>query len=213
MNQKIKVLNIVCHGSNYQLMLPFHQAETSEVLRSLFARYWVRIFGPPKVIVMDPAQTNLGEPFQQYLDSQGIKAKPTAAEAHWQLGPTERHGGWFARVLSRTIAEFSPSTKDDWEKCVLHAHVKNQMVQSYGYTAHQHVFGKNPRVPANLLDEPLRVVPATPSLTDSALARSQAIRLAAQRAVLEMQDDQSLRRALAACPRVTPSYVSGDLVG
>ena len=62
-------------------MLPFHQTETSECLRSLFARSWVRIFGPPKVFVMDPAQTNLGERFQQYLDSQGTEVKPTAAEA------------------------------------------------------------------------------------------------------------------------------------
>lgn len=103
------------------------------------------------------------------------------------------------------MAEFSPSTKDEWEECALHAHVKNQMVQSvqsYGKTVHQHVLGKSPRVPAKLLDEPVHVVPATASLSDSALARS-------QRAMLEMQEDQALRRALAARPSVTPVYASG----
>ena len=55
-----------------------------------------------------------------------------AAEAHWQLG----------RVLARIIDEQSPSNREEWEECVRHAHIKNAMIQSYGYTPHQHVFGR-----------------------------------------------------------------------
>lgn len=62
------------------------------------------------------------------------------------------------------------------------------------------------------MDEPLNVVPATASLAEDQMARSQAIRTAARHAVVAMQDDQSLRRALAARPRVPTDFQSGDLV-
>ena len=103
--------------------------------------------------------------------------RPIAGEAHWQLGRTENHGGWFGRILARLCDEYSPSNKDDWEQCVLHAHVKNQMIQSYGFTPHQYVFGKNPDVPGDLLSEPLSVVPATAGLTDKQVARLRQLEL------------------------------------
>ena len=95
MNQKVKALNIVCHGSKSQLMLPFHQTETSE--------------------------TNLGEPFQQYLDSQGIEVKPIAAEAHWhwQLARAERHGGWLARYVEPLQSFHHPQKMNGRNVCYM----------------------------------------------------------------------------------------------
>ena len=86
------------------------------------------------------------------------------------------------------------------------------MIQSYGHTPHQFVFGRNPRIPSDLLNEPLEVVPATASLHDSAAARSQAIRNTARKAVLDLQDSKSLRSALLARPRRVIAFAPGDLV-
>ena len=135
-----------------------------------------------------------------------------AAEAHWQLGRTENHGGWFARVLSKVIDEHAPSNREEWVECVRHAHVKNTMIQSYGYTPHQHVFGVNLSIPGDLLSEPLHIVPATAGLTEDAVAKAQAIRQSARSAVIQLQDDKSLRRALAARPRMTQVFQPGNLV-
>lgn len=211
-NQKVKALNIVCHGSCYQLMLPFHETETSQVLRKLFADNWIRVFGPPRVILIDQAQTNMGEALQEFLDLQGTEVKQIPGEAHWQLGRTENHGGWFARILTKVMSEHCPDNKEQWEECVIHSHVKNSMIQYYGHTPHQHVFGRNPRIPSDLLDEPLSIVPATASLSDEQFARAQNIRSAARHAVIEMQDSKSLRRALAARPRVDLTFTPGTLV-
>jgi len=93
---------------------------------------------------MDPAQTMLGESLQALSESLGTSVKFMPAEAHWQLGRAESHGGWFGRVLEKDIKEHSPSDKLAWERCVKHAHVKSQMIQNYGYTPHQFVVGKNP---------------------------------------------------------------------
>ena len=75
------------------------------------------------------------------------------------------------------------------------------MIQVYGLSPNQHVFGKNPHVPMDLLQDNVDVVSATSSLFDEALARRQEIRTKARRAVIELQDDKTLKRALAARPR------------
>lgn len=211
-NQKVKALNVVDHASGFQRMIPFFETETSKLLRDLLEQHWIAWAGIPEEIVLDPAQTNLGEPMVGPAEAQGTIIRVIAAEAHWQLGKVENHGGWFERVLSKIIDEHNPKDKDSWLECVSHAHVKNTMIQTYGFTPHQFVFGRNPMVPSDLLSEPIHVVPATASLTCEAAARSQAIRASARRAVLELQDDKALRAALAARPRVSQSFKPGDLV-
>ena len=100
--------------------------------------------------------------------------------------------------MTKILAEHVPKSQEDWLECINAAHCKNQLIQVYGMTPSQFVLGKNPRVPENLLDEPLEAVPATASLYESAVAKQVAIRQTARRAVLELQDSKALRLALAA---------------
>ena len=174
--------------------------------------HWISWAGPPSDIILDPAQTNSGEPLVIPLESQGINIRVIAAEAHWQLGKTENHGGWFARVLQRVIDDHSPSSKEEWLECVHHAHIKNAMIQHHGFSPQQYVFGRNVDIPSDLLNEPLRIVPATASLTNAAIAKSQEMRNSARKAILELQDSRALRSALAARPRASITYQPGDLV-
>ena len=129
-NQKVKALNLVDQASCFQQVLPFFESETSQLLRNLYSENWRRWAGPPKEIVLDPAQTNLGDPLQTPIELEGTLVKTTAAEAHWQLGRTERHGGWFKRVLQKVIEQHNPTSREEWLECVQHSHVKNQMIQS-----------------------------------------------------------------------------------
>lgn len=142
----------------------------------------------------------------------GVQIRPIAAGAHWQLGKCETHGGWFNRVLEKLIDEFSPSSKEEWLECVVHAHIKNQQLQVHGFSPYQFVFGRNPHIPQDLLNEPLQVIPATASLTEASIARAQAIRTAARTALVQMQDDRALRVALLARPRVEMTFNPGDMV-
>ena len=123
----------------------------------------------PKEIVLDPKATNLGEPFVVPLEKRGTHIRPIAAEAHFQLGKTESHGGWFNRVLEKILQEHNPQSQSEWLECVQHAHVKNNLIQNHGVTPSQYVFGKNPDVPSDLLRSPLPIVGATASLTDESL--------------------------------------------
>ena len=211
-NQKIKSVNMVDQGSCFQQIVPFFEQETSMLLGKIFAEAWVRWAGPPESVIVDPAQTMLGEAFQSYLESMGTHCKVIAAEAHWQLGRTENHGGWFGRILQKMIDEHSPSNKEEWLECVGHARVKNQSIQSYGFTPFQHVFGKNPNLPGDLMSEPLHIVPATVGLHDEAIARAQAMRRSARMAVVALQDDKAVRAAMSGRPRVVMEFKAGELV-
>ena len=82
----------------------------------------------------------------------------------------------------------------------------------YGMTPAQFVFGRNPRIPHALMDEPLSVVSATASLYEDHVARAVAVRQAARKAVPEMQDDKALRLSLAARPRNTEHFSPGARV-
>ena len=95
---------------------------------------------------------------------EGIHIRPIAAETRWQLLKIESHGGWFQRALAQVVEE-QPRDQAEWLICVQQAHVRNQMIQTYGHTPH----GKTPNAPSDLLNEPLHVVPATASLTEEAI--------------------------------------------
>lgn len=211
-NQKIPALNILDYASSMQLMIPIFQRETSDIIREKFMERWVSWAGMPTEIVCDPAKPNVADALTVPLEQSGASVKITAADAHWQLGKTEVHGGWFSRILSKVIEEHQPDGPKPWTECVHAAHCKNQLIQVYGMTPSQFVFGKNPRIPENLLDEPLDIVPATASLYQDALAKQVAIRQSARRAVVDLQDNRALRMALAARPRTSHVFSPGALV-
>ena len=195
-NQKISCLNIVDYASSYQVMVPLSGRATGDMIRHAFQERWVTWAGVPEEIVVDPDQANLSAALTVPQELAGAHVSATAAEAHWQLGKVEVHGGWFSRVLDKVLAEAMPHTRELWLECVYAAHCKNELVQVYGMTPAQYVFGRNPRIPTNLLDEPLQVIPATASLYEESLARQVAIRQAARKAVIELQDDKALRLGL-----------------
>lgn len=168
-NQKIPALNILDHASSMQIVVPIFQRETAKIILKTFMERWVSWAGVPQEIVLDPARANVADAFTTVLEQGGATFKLTAADAHWQLGKTEVHGGWFSKILDKILMEHSPTTQEEWIECVNSAHCKNQLIQVYGMTPSQFVFGKNPRVPENLLDEPLEVVPATASLYEEKL--------------------------------------------
>ena len=211
-NQRIPSLNIVDYASSFQIMVPLHVRETAELIRKALLERWVSWAGVPQEIVLDPAQTNLSEALTTPQELAGSTIATTAAEAHWQLGKVEVHGGWFARVLQKVIADTMPHDQKTWEECVHAAHSKNELIQVYGMTPAQFVFGRNPHLPTNLLDEPLDIVPATASLHEEAIQRSIAVRQAARTAVIELQDSKALRLAWAARPRRIEAFRPGAFV-
>ena len=115
-------------------------------------------------------------------------------------------------MLEKVIQEKGPQNQEEWLQCVAQCHVKNTTIQTYGFSPCQLVFGRNPSLPGDLLEEPQNVVSGTAPLMDEQIARTCAIRAAARKALLELQDAKSMRKALLARPRVSRSFQAGDIV-
>ena len=211
-SQKLACVNLVDYATSLQIMIPIGKRETGPLLVETFRDHWISWAGPPKKLVLDPAQPNLSETFNQFCTAQGVDIEQTAAEAHWQLGKVERHGQWFARILAKTLDEMRPTTEEDWRACVTHTQsAKNALITEAGASPHQLVFGRSVRVPTDLLQEDPHLGAIEVESTSVGI-RAGAVRLAARKAVLECHDDRALRAALRARPRVQRIYRSGDWV-
>ena len=67
--QKVKALNVVDQASCFQTMVPFHDRETSVLLRTLVEDNWFRWASAPAEVIMDPAQTMLGENHMAHMSN------------------------------------------------------------------------------------------------------------------------------------------------
>ena len=212
-NQRVPCVNIVDHGNSMQVMAPIFTRETGELLKGVFRDSWMTWAGPPVHLITDPSKPNLSQELQQFCENNGIHMSHIAADAHWQLGKTERHGHWFEQIFERIIDEVRPQSPEEFVDCVIQAQVaKNSLISVSGASPYQLIFGKNPRVPQDLLQEDPHLVASEAVMVDSVFERSQRIRSAARKAVLEAQDDRALRRALRARPRPHRDFQSGDWV-
>ena len=212
-NQRVKCMNVIDYASSFQVVLPFYEAETSEVLKRLYLEGWQRWAGTPVEVIVDPARTNAAKEVFDTLEHDGARVLTTAAEAHSQLGKVEKHGHLFEVVLQKVIDQVQPRSREEYEQCIIQtANAKNELLNQKGLSPCQLVFGRNPRIAGDLLQETPCPVAGTTPLHDPVAARAQTIRSQARLALVMAQDDSSLRTALNARPRVEREFLPGDYV-
>ena len=211
--QKIPCVNCVDMATSLQIMTPIFKRETGEIIVDSFRDRWIAWAGPPQKLVLDPSQPNLSASFGEFCNNNGVDVQQTAAEAPWQIGKVERHGAWFQRILARVIDEMQPKDEREWLSCVFQAQsAKNTLLTEAGASPYQLVFGRNPRIPSDVMQEAPHAPASDAVIMDDLVSRTNATRQAARRAVLECQDDRALRAALRARPRVARQFKSGDWV-
>ena len=211
--QKIPCVNMVDFATSLQVMVPLHRTETGETTRDALRDRWVSWAGPPQTLCLDPSQPNLSQVLGAFCNNTGIDMRHTAADAHWQLGKVERHGQWLCRVFQRVLDESRPQSEPEWRDCLSHAQsAKNTLLTEAGASPYQLVFGRNPRVPTDLMQEAPHLGAVDAEQAEPALERAAAVRAASRRAMLECQSDRAVRAALRARPRALRPFRSGDWV-
>ena len=122
-------------------------------------------------------------------------------------------GHLFEVILGKVLEQVQPQNREEFEACVLQTtNSKNELISVKGLSPNQLVFGRNPRVPEDLLQDWPCPVAAFSPLHDDAHARAREIRSAARLALVMSQDDKSLRTALNARPRTEREFLAGDFV-
>ncbi|CAE7208267.1 GIP, partial [Symbiodinium pilosum] len=211
--KKIPCVNIVDYATSLQIMIPLPKVETGDLIVAALRDRWIAWAGPPQRLVLDPSQPNLSEVLGAFCNNAGVDMRHTAAEAAWQIGKVERHGQWFERIFKRVCDECHPASDAEFQMCLQQTQsAKNSLLTETGASPYQLVFGRNPRVPTDLMQEQPHLPAVDAAEFESVWSRSNAVRMSARKAVLEVHDDRALKAALRARPRVTRPFRSGEAV-
>ena len=115
--EKRKMLNIVDHGSGFQMVIPL-KSDDSVGIRQAYVSGWKRWARAPKQIVFDAAKQNFGKDLADPLELEGTELLPIAGEGQWQNGTTEVHGGIWRRIFVKMLQEVQPKDDLEWAECV-----------------------------------------------------------------------------------------------
>ena len=212
-NQTIPCVSLVDYGTSMHVCAPIFQRENAELLKGVLRDSWIAWAGAPEYLITDPAKPNICDSVATFCESFGIKQLQTAAEAHYQLGKVERHGQWFQQILERVLDEVHPESPEQWVDCVIQTQTaKNSLLSVAGVSPCQLVFGRNPKLPADLLQDNPDVTAIEASQFDDVHEQAHAVRMAARKSVLEVQDSKALKAAIRARPRPHRPFQSGDWV-
>ncbi len=171
-----------------------------EVVAQIFNDIWVTPFGTPRQVCIDQ-DGGFRAHFQDMVEKYGAFITSAAGQAPWQHGRCERQGGWLEEIARRTMNSMTTEGLDDMKllmSCCCGA--KNTLRRRAGYSPAQWVFGAEPRLESDFLEEshPTSML-NTPS---ESMAKRLKMRTEARVAFIRMQTCDVLRRAALSRVRV-----------
>eukprot|EP00971_Amphidinium_carterae_P113979 2258445-Amphidinium_carterae.1 len=213
---QIPVLSMICWGTLMHVCVLLKD-KTSKRVRKAYRRNWLRVFGPPRKVVSDQGGEFMGAEFCERLETDGSVHEVTPADAPWQNGRTERHGGTVKLMLTRARMTLPPRNRDELEELlVATVQAKNAYTLVGGFSPFQRVFGTQLHLPGgNFGDEWREHEIATMSAIeagDAALARTMEMRRAAREAFQFVDSSSRVRRSILSGPRPVKQFQPGDQV-
>ena len=180
----------------------FHLGERttrdSTLARRCFTDFWLTWAGTPKCLYFDAAGEFLAQPWQQFLQSEGIQHRLTATA--WQRGQVERHGGIVKEMLSRMNQEKVIENEHEFDLCLQQCfRAKNSMTSIDGYSPEQCVLGKATKLPASAIsdeDTTSHLLAEEDSEAGEQFRIALQRRQAAREAFLKAESSQAIRRSL-----------------
>ncbi|CAE8672696.1 unnamed protein product, partial [Polarella glacialis] len=187
------VLGLICDSSLLHQAGRLLSRTPPEVLQ-LIRTLWLRPFGFPVVLVLDQDGAFMGD-VKDYFEAAGVEIRYAAAEAHHQIGRVERHNYILRRILEKVIDAMAVVDDEGFEAALDAAlYAKNSGIKHYGRTPYQVAFGRVPRLPGFLLDEPSGLI--TASNQSESHVRQDIYRAEAIKAMAEAQVDSELTKAI-----------------
>ena len=206
------LLNIVDYHSHFQMivLLPDH---TAEMARWGY-RHWLRIFGPPKRLLVDLGKEFKKE-FTDMAEADGTEVDPSSLETPEQRGFVERNGQLFKDMLYKVMEQQPCETISDFQEMLdITSCMKNRLISRGGFSPAQRVFGYNQRIPGMSSSDGSESLATTSRIHagDQAVRRAMVIRKLAAQAFFASDCEQALRAAATHGPRPHHDYQPGQLV-
>ena len=193
-----------CCMSILDLGTAFHQGAMLKTRRSdycakKFLMHWVQPYGAPERITHDQG----GEwelSFIQLLENLAIPSTVTGAHAGWQLAAGERHGGILGEMLAAIISEHVVEGYHSMKLALSSAiAAKNMTITRDGFSPNQRVFGQELKFPS-LTVEDVKPSFAEALDSDSEYARAHRMRITARLALIRMDVQEKVKRAILRKP-------------
>ena len=198
---------MIDHATRYSAGAIIHSKQKEVIIDKIF-KHWNSLFGTPKLFLSDNGGEFNNDIFREMGEQLNINVKTTGAESPWSNGIVEKHNGVIGNMMEKVLPDVGCRLKVALAWCLS---AKNALLNSYGYSPNQLVFGYNPNF-TSVIDNKL---PALQGVTSSKLIASHLNALhAARRKFIETEADEKLRRALRHQTRTATSlkYQTGDQV-
>ena len=196
--QEHPVLNVTCVGTLYSTFTMVHpNRRSSSLVWAAFLKCWLRVFGSPSFVIMDQGLEFQGQ-FVEGLEDHGIQPILIDRDAPYQNGVTERRGGLFKEVYYKSRELRQPADVTEAEDLIHEVSWALQtMTNRSGYSPAQRVLGKQPMISMEVLNDSGQYE----MTQDGAWRRSEEMRQAARKALMEVDSRDRVNRATRARPR------------
>ena len=144
--QRHSILSMIDMATHYHISARVGQGGTpsSRVCAEALNQCWFTPFGAPKRFVSDQGVHNKGRVYA-LLMRHGTEVRHTGAQAPFQLGTAERHGGILKQVMYKAIHNRQLEGATDISAlCAEACRTKNTLVNNGGYSPIQWVLGFTP---------------------------------------------------------------------
>ena len=203
----VYILHMVDHATRYIAAVITSSKEKEVIIDKIF-KHWIAIFGTPNLFRSDNGGEFNYELFREMGGQLNFNIKTTAAESPWSNSIVEKRNGVIGNMMEKVMPDVGCSLEVVLAWCI---RAKNSLLNSYGYSPNQLVFGYNPNFPSVMRNKP-------PPLEGVIASKLIALHLnalhSARKRFIESEADEALRRALRHKTRLSTSKVfqSGDHV-
>ena len=163
---------------------------------------WVKVFGPPELLVLDRGKEFFNEKFHAVLGDQGCGLH-IDAESPWQNSRTERAGGILKEKILATAHAVS-ATPEELHLAIAEAvSARNRFMNRFGFSPTQRVFGKNLRLHGSMLTSDSMDQELPQASVTKPVRRLWEIQHIATKEWVRRQDQEAIRRSIRAKTRTS----------
>ena len=137
------VLHMIDHATRYSTACLLSNKKPASVIQGVMT-HWIQIFGYPTQVLTDNGGEFVNSELIELAETFNIVLKTTAAESAWSNGMCEKHNG----VIGDMVAKIQMDSDCSLELALSWAlSAKNSLMNVYGFSPNQLVFGYNVRLP------------------------------------------------------------------
>ena len=141
---------MVDHATRYSAVA-LTSSKQKEVIIVKILKHWIGIFGTPNFFLSDNGGEFNNELFREMGEQLNINIKTTAAESPWFKSIAVKQNGAIGNMMEKVMSEVGCSLEVALAWCIS---AKNSLLNSYGYSPNQLVFGYYPNFPSVMRNKP-----------------------------------------------------------